>query len=115
MCTELYGILPDNLLFSHLGPEPPVLHVALDNKNKVLMGTLLHGAQQYNQPFLVGLVSGQHSHTNLACHHGILYPTILKASLFHTGTGVCLRSSHETASPVMFQLQSKLDIVTVLG
>ena len=85
------------------------------NKYKVLMGTLIHGAQLVSQPCLVGLVSGPHQQTKLVGHNLFLHPTILKASLLHRGTRMCLRSIHETASCVKFQLQSKLELVTVVG
>ena len=115
MCLELYLLLPDTLLLPYIGTEPPVLHVTLGNKYRVLMGKLLHGAQLVNRPVLVDLVSGSHQQTKLVGHHGVLHPTILKARLVHKSTGVCLTSSHATASPVKPQRQSKLELLRVLG
>ena len=43
-----YLILPDNLLLFDLRPAPPVLHVASGSKDRVIKGTLLHGAQLVN-------------------------------------------------------------------
>ena len=60
MCLELYLLLIDNLLLFPFGPEPHVLHVALGSTHKVLMGTLLHGAQLVKQPFPVDLASVPH-------------------------------------------------------
>ena len=52
---------------------------------------------------------------SLLAYNGFLHPTILKASLVHRGTWVCLSSSYEVAGFVKFQLQSKLEVVTGLG
>ena len=60
MCLEVHLLLLDSLLLFQLGPEPLVLNVALGSKYRVLMGTMLHGAQLVNQLLFVGLASGPH-------------------------------------------------------
>ena len=83
---------------------------------KVLMGTLLHGAQLVSQPVLVGLVSGPYIQTQLFfCHHEALHQTIIKSRLLHRGSGVCLSSSHELPVLPSVQLQCKHELVRVLA
>ena len=114
MCLELYLLLIDYLVRFQLGPEPHVLHVALGNKYKALMGTLIHGAQLVNQLYWCILSVG---HINIPILWDTMESPIQPSSntCFNTSAGVCLSSNHKAATPVQFQLSSTLEIVTMPG